>query len=167
MKNQNSDISLEKELVFSSLVLDAQFDAVFDSITELVATILDAPVALITFVDEESIWIHSEVGFTQKQILPNRKRFCGTFPKDKEFFQIIDTDLDETHKNHLFLIDGFKAKFYAGARINLPLGEMIGVLCIFDVNQRLLNVRERLLLVRLARVIERILATKSFQKHIC
>lgn len=164
MRNE-TNMSLEKRSDVSKIVLDSQFEGVFDSITDLVATVLNVPVALITFVDDDSIWIHSEVGMPELKVIPNRKRFCGMFPQDKDFFQIMDTDLDKTHRNHLFVINGIKAKYYAGAKIKMPLGEITGVLCVFDTEQRSLNVCEQLLLVRLARVIEKILVTKNFQKR--
>lgn len=156
----------KSKIDFSAIVLNSQFEAVFDSITTLVSKQLDAPVALITFVNEDSIWIHSEVGFPNIKVVPNKKRFCGIFPKDEHFFEIVDTDLDEEHSEPAFHIEGINAKYYAGAKINLPLGEMIGVLCIFDTNQRLLSPKQRELLIGLACVLEKILITKSFHKRI-
>lgn len=160
----NISTFLESKLDIPNLSSDSQFDAVFDSITDLVATVLNVPVALITFVDSDHIWIHSQVGYQESKVIPNRKIFCGMFPEDKEYFQIRNTDLDLAHRNHSFVIDGVKAKYYAGAKIKMPLDELTGILCVFDISERFLNVHERLLLVRLARIIEKILITKSFKK---
>ncbi len=157
---------VKSKIDFDNIVLDSQFEAVFDSITQLVAQQLDVPVALITFVDDDSIWIHSEVGFPAPKVLPNKRKFCGIFPKDEQFFEIVDTDLDDAHREHLFYIEGIKARYYAAARIKLPLGEMIGVLCIFDTSQRSLDEKQREFLIGLAVVIEKILVTKGFHKRI-
>lgn len=161
----NNKKNIPDELVkhhYSKLVLDSQFEAFFDSITDLTSRLLDVPIALVTFVNEETIWVQSQAGFQIPQTLHNRKRFCGIFPQDRDLFQISDTDLDVTHENHLFLIDGKKAKFYAGVKIKLPLGEMIGVLCVFDVAPRTLTVMQRDYLIGMARIIEKALVTKNF-----
>lgn len=121
--------------------------------------------ALITF-DDHYIWIHSDVGFLNVRVIPNRKKFCGFFPKDQGFFEIEDTDIDDCHKTHVVEIDGVHAKYYAGAKINLPLGEMIGVLCVFDIAPKKLTEKQCELLVDMADVVEKSLFTKSFQKYI-
>lgn len=167
MSNESKTHTQTKTAIsLTNIVLDSQFEAVFDAVTKLTAEQLDAPVALITFVDDESIWIHSQVGLPEPKVVPNKRKFCGIFPEDEEFYQISDTDLDATHKEHLFKIDGIKARFYAAARIMLPLGEMIGVLCVFDIKPRFLNHKQRHMLIGLAEVIEKILVTKSIKKRI-
>ncbi len=158
--------NVKSKINLTTIVLDSQFEAVFDSITLLASSHLNAPVALITFVDDDSIWIHSEVGYPDVKVVPNKKKFCGVFPKDKLFFEIVDTDLDKEHAEHVYFIEGIKAKYYAAARIKLPLGEMVGVLCIFDTKKRSLNDSQREFLIGLASIVEKILVTKSFQKRI-
>lgn len=88
------------------------------------------------------------------------------FPRYEQFIEIPNTDLDKLHKEHDYLIEGIKAKYYAAARIKLPLGEVIGLLCIFDINPRSLSDKQREFLIDLARVIEKIMVTKSFQNRI-
>ena len=151
---------------FLKIVLDSQFEAVFDSITQLVAKQLEVPIALITFVDYDFIWIYSEDGHAGEKVISNSKKFCGVFPRNEQFFEISNTDLDETHRDHEYLIDGIKAKYYAAARIKLPMGEITGLLCILDSNQRTLSQKQREFLIGLAGVIEKVLVTKSFHKHI-
>lgn len=138
----------------------------FDSITQFTAKQLEAPVALITFVDYDSIWIHSEVGYSGEKVVLNNKKFCGMFPRNEQFIEICNTDQDESHKEHDYFIEGIKAKYYAAARIKLPLGEVIGLLCIFDTHQRSLNDKQREFLTDVAGVIEKILVTKSFHNRI-
>lgn len=165
-KVMDKKLGIKSNIDFSKIVLDSQFEAVFDSITQLVAKHLEAPAALITFVDYDSIWIHSEVGYSGEKVVSNNKKFCGMFPRNEQFIEIPNTDLDELHKEHDYLIEGIKAKYYAAARIKLPLGEVIGLLCIFDINPRSLNVKQREFLIDLAKVIEKIMVTKRFQNRI-
>ncbi len=59
------------------LVLDSQFEILYDSITNLAAKICEVPVALITFVDDERVWFKSEVGYSNVTDIPRRDLFCG------------------------------------------------------------------------------------------
>jgi len=43
-------------------LLDSSPDVILDSITQAAAKLCETPIALITFVDEERLWIRSGVG---------------------------------------------------------------------------------------------------------
>lgn len=159
LKKSRPDLSLTK------IVLESQYQEVFDAITDLAASSLNAPLALITFVDDCSIWIHSDTDNTIPKVVNNKGMFCGIYPRDELFYEIYNTDLDFNHRNHIFHIQGVKAQYYGAARIRLPLGEMIGVLCVFDTKPRLLDKTQRNILIGLAKVIEKLLITKEFNKR--
>lgn len=165
-KQNNIPQELIKHSSYSKLVLDSQFEAFFDSITDLTSKMCLVPVALITFVNTETIWVQSQVGFPFVQMLHNKGRFCGVFPRDRNYFEISDTDTDTIHESHAFYIQGKKAKFYAGAKIKLPLGETIGVLCVFDTEPRTLLKIQRDYLLGMAQVIEKALVTRNFINHV-
>ena len=150
----------------SRLVLDSQFEAFFDTVTSLTSKLCHSPVALVTFIEDDFIWVQSQVGFPDAKMLPNRKRFCGLFPQDNNYFEVSDTSLDKVLEKHLFHIENQEAKFYAGASIKLPLGEMVGVLCVFDSKPRRLTASQRTYLVGMAQVIEKALITRNFLKHV-
>lgn len=162
----DNQLDVNSKINYSKIVLDSQYEAVFDSITQLVANHLEVPTSLITFVDYDSIWIHSEVGYSGEKVVSNNKKFCGMFPRDEQFIEIPDTDLNELHRDHDYFIEGVKAKYYAAARIKLPLGEVIGLLCIFDICPRSLNDKQREFLIDLAKIIEKIMVMKGFQNRI-
>lgn len=162
----DTEATSEKTTNFSQLVSDSHFETFYDSITKLIATQCECPIAMLTFVDDKFIWIQSEVGFPNPTVIPNTQRFCGYFPKELNFFEIENTDADDTHYDHMIKIDGIQAKSYAGARIKLPLGELIGILCVFDVVPRKLNKKQRELLIGMADVIEKSVVARSFQKFI-
>lgn len=159
----NNTITLSK---YSKLVLDSQYEAFFNEITDLTSKMCLAPVALITFVSEEAVFVQSPLKPNKAEMMPNKGRFCGVFPPEKNYFEISDTDADIAHASHEFYIEGIKAKFYAGAKIKLPLGEVIGVLCIFDIEPRTLSSIQREYLLGMARVIEKSLLTKNFLRNL-
>lgn len=150
----------------SMLVLDSQFEAFFDSVTSLTSQLCHSPVALVTFIEDESLWIQSQVGFPDIKMLPNRKRFRGIFPQEKNYFEVSDAALDKMLEKHLFKFEHQKAKFYAGASIKLPLGEIIGVLCVFDTKPRRLTNLQRAYLIGMADVIEKALITRNLLRRV-
>ncbi len=50
--------------LLNGIVLKSKYQAVFDAITQLVATTLNVPLALITYVDERSLSIHFDTSRT-------------------------------------------------------------------------------------------------------
>lgn len=168
MHSEYSKKSSNKQLIdknHSRLVLDSQFEAFFRTVTSLTSKLCNSPVALVTFIEDDFIWVQSQVGFPDAKMLPNRKRFRG-FPQDDSYFEVSNTSLDKVLEKHLFLIENQKAKFYAGASIKLPLGEMVGVLCVFDYKPRRLTASQRTYLVGMAQVIEKALTTRNFLKRV-
>lgn len=168
MHSEYSKKSSNKQLIdknHSRLVLDSQFEAFFRTVTSLTSKLCNSPVALVTFIEDDFIWVQSQVGFPDAKMLPNRKRFRG-FPQDDSYFEVSNTSLDKVLEKHLFRIENQKAKFYAGASIKLPLGEMVGVLCVFDYKPRRLTASQRTYLVGMAQVIEKALTTRNFLKRV-
>lgn len=151
---------------YSEIVLESQFEVLFNTITELAATQCNAPIALITFLDSDSVWVYSKIGSPGKTTKPVRNRLCKVIPKNHNFFEILDAEIEVQYQSHVLVLDAIKTKYYAGAKINLPLGEMNGVLCIFDIKKRTVSERQKNLLLGLAKVIEKALVTKSFLKLI-
>lgn len=55
--------------------------------------------------------------------------------------------------------------FYAGVPIKLPLGEVIGALCVFDIKPNAMSEHQKKMLVELANVISKALVMKNHLKH--
>ena len=56
-------------------VLDSQFEVFNKAVVKLTATISDAPVAMITFVDDQTIWIKSAIGIPEVTQVPRKDAF--------------------------------------------------------------------------------------------
>lgn len=147
--------------VYAHLILDSQFETFYDSVTQLASKVCEVPVALITFLDDERIWIKSEFGFPVVKDIPRREVFCGLVVSNNQYLEISDTYEDELHKDHQLGIDGNIFRFYAGAPIKLPLGETIGVLCLFDTVPKSLTAQQRETLIGLADIVEKALVAKN------
>jgi len=57
-------------------VLDTVPEELFDDLTELAARICEAPIALISLVDEKRQWFKSKVGTSVNETAPSGSRTC-------------------------------------------------------------------------------------------
>src|SRR3954464_13985112 len=73
-------------------VLDTVPEEVFDDLTELAARICEAPIALITLVDEKRQWFKSRVGITVKETSRDIS-FCGHAIGQSDLFIVSDATL--------------------------------------------------------------------------
>src|SRR6476659_4896127 len=74
-------------------VLDSVPEEVFDDLTELAARICEAPIAMITLVDEKRQWFKSKVGVTVNETSRDIS-FCGHVIEQAELFIVPDATKD-------------------------------------------------------------------------
>src|SRR5678815_2168340 len=75
-------------------ILDTVPEEVFDDLTELAARICEAPIALITLVDEDRQWFKSKVGVTINETSRDIS-FCGHAIEQSDLFIVPDATLDK------------------------------------------------------------------------
>lgn len=146
-------------------VLDSQFEIFYQAVTKLASTICDVPVAMITFVDDQTIWIKSAIGVPGVTQVPRENAFCGWVVTNDEYLEVPNTTLDPNHSCHPFVKDSPNFMFYAGVPLKLPLGEVIGALCVFDTKPNAMSDYQKKMLIELANVICKALVMKNHLKH--
>lgn len=82
-----------------------------------------------------------------------------------EYLEVPDTTLDASHACHPLVTDTPNFMFYAGAPLKLPLGEVIGALCVFDTKPNAMSQHQKNMLVELANVITKALVIKNHMSH--
>src|SRR3974377_1566274 len=131
-------------------VLDTVPEEVFDDLTELAARICEAPMALISLVDEKRQWFKSKVGLTLEET-PRDISFCAHAIKQSDLFIVPDATQDPRFANSPLVVADPKIRFYAGAPLITPDGYALGTLCIIDTVPRELRPDQQQALRILAR----------------
>jgi|GraSoiStandDraft_4_1057263.scaffolds.fasta_scaffold620533_2 two-component system cell cycle sensor histidine kinase/response regulator CckA len=133
-------------------LLDTVPEEVFDDLTELAARICEAPIAMITLVDEKRQWFKAKVGVTVNETSRDIS-FCARAIEQSELFIIPDASADARFAENPLVTSDPKIRFYAGAPLITPDGYALGTLCVIDKIPRELGVDQKHALRVLARLV--------------
>lgn len=131
-------------------VLDTVPEEVFDDLTELAARICEAPIALISLIDENRQWFKSKVGISVSETSRDTS-FCAHAIQQEGLFIIPDATCDKRFARNPLVTSDPKIRFYAGAPLITPDGHALGTLCVIDKVPRELRAEQRQALRVLAR----------------
>jgi GAF domain-containing protein len=131
-------------------VLDTVPEEVFDDLTELAARICEAPMALISLVDEDRQWFKAKVGVTISETSRDLS-FCSYAITQSDLFIVPDASRDKRFAKNPLVISEPKIRFYAGAPLITPDGHALGTLCVIDKVPRKLRLEQEQALRILAR----------------
>lgn len=155
--------SLEESARLSALeryqVLDTPSEAGFERIAEATALLLDAPIAVIGFLDGSRHWFKAVFG-TDQRVNQRAESFCTYTIAQSGILEVTDARLDSRFAE-LPVVTDTGIRGYAGAPLIAVSGERIGTLCIFDTRVRSpLEPIERALLLELASLTMRLLEAR-------
>ncbi len=131
-------------------LLDTPPEQALDDLTSLAAHICEAPISLITLIDEHRQWFKSKVGITAEET-PLDVSVCAHAIRQSDLFVVEDVWADERFAHHPLTVGPSPVRFYAGAPLITPEGEALGTLCVIDYHARQLNDAQRRALQALSR----------------
>lgn len=116
-------------------IVDTPAEPNFDDIAQLAAQLCDAPISLVSLVETNRQWFKARVGLELEQT-PIDQSVCKLGLQNKGLLIIPDLATDpRTAGNSLVNVaDGIR--FYAGAPLVAPRGEVLGMLCVIDREPR-------------------------------
>jgi two-component system cell cycle sensor histidine kinase/response regulator CckA len=132
-------------------VMDSPPEAEFDELSSLAAHICQAPVALISFVDESRQWFKSHHGLQARQT-PRDLAFCAHAILQKDIvMEVPDARADPRFAENELVTASPHIRFYAGAPLISRDGLPLGTLCVIDHRPRRLEAAQTAALSALSR----------------
>jgi phosphoribosyl 1,2-cyclic phosphodiesterase/CheY-like chemotaxis protein len=116
-------------------ILDTGPEERFDRITRLASALFDAPIALVSLVDENRQWFKSCYGLNVKETSRDAA-FCAHVVYNREPMIVPDTFQDKRFADNPLVINEPRIRFYAGCPLILHDGACIGTLCVIDTRPR-------------------------------
>jgi PAS domain S-box-containing protein len=130
------------EILRQYAVLDTGADQLLDELTGLAAYLCDAPISLISLVDERRQWFKSKIGLEPNET-PREISFCTHAIRQADLFIVPDARRDERFAESPIVADGPGICFYAGAPLLTEEGAALGTLCVMDREPRDLNEKQK------------------------
>jgi diguanylate cyclase (GGDEF)-like protein len=134
-------------------LLDTPAEERFDRITRMAQRLFDAPIALISLVDEHRQWFKSRQGIEATET-PRNVSFCGHAIHGDDPMIVVDATGDPRFADNPLVVQDPGIRFYAGCPIAAADGSKLGTLCVLSREPRSFSESDTSLLRDLAEMVE-------------
>ncbi len=144
-------------------LLDRTYDPELESLVGIARELCDAPVALLTVVDEHTSWVKAGrlAGRDVIDAGPRDDAFCAHTILERDLLVVDDARRDPRFSMNPYVLDSPNIRFYAGAPLLMPNGHALGALCIIDYVPHELSSRARGALVALKSYAETLISLRA------
>lgn len=119
------------EALYEYEILDTDPEEIFDDLTKLASYILGVPITLISLVDKDRQWFKSRYGLEASET-PRDLSFCAYVVADGKPLIVPNAIEDDRFSDNPLVLGAPHIRFYAGAPLTTPNGEVLGTLCAID-----------------------------------
>jgi GAF domain-containing protein len=119
-------------------ILDTPPEERFDRIAAFAAQGFGVPMALDSMVDRDRQWFKSNFGLEARET-PRDISFCGHAVTLSAPLVVPDALEDPRFADNPLVTGAPYVRFYAGAGLRLPYGEVVGTLCVMDSRPRVFD----------------------------
>ena len=116
-------------------VLDTPWEQGFDDVVQIARLICQAPVSLVSLVASDRQWFKAKAGFDSSQTDLNSS-VCAHALSEPDMLVIGDLTQDGRTRQNPLVTGEPHIRFYAGAPLRMPGGQVIGSLCVIDTVPR-------------------------------
>ena len=141
----------------SLAILDTRPEAEFDALVTAAALVCEAPISVLTLLDEERLWFKANVGLSDITESPRDVSFCAHAVLDDALMEVPDARFDPRFADNPAVTGDRGIRFYAGMPMRLASGQRVGALCVADSKPRRLTDSQRAVLVQLGIAAARLL----------
>jgi hypothetical protein len=135
-------------------LLDTPPEERFDRVVRLAKRIFDVPTVAVNLIDEDRLYTKSAIGFEAGTSTPRDISFCPRTIDTGVSLVVPDARKDPDWAGNPLVTGDQGIRFYAGAPLCAPGGEIVGALCLVDDQPRELSPTDHALLEDLARWVE-------------
>ncbi|MDT0678665.1 GAF domain-containing protein [Autumnicola musiva] len=132
-------------------ILDTPPEIELDELAKIASLIIGTPISLVTMIDKNRQWFKSNIGLDTAETT-REDSFCQhSFHKPKEVLVVNDSHEDIRFKNNPLVTGNPNIRFYAGAPLETPSGNVLGTLCVIDTKPRSITENQKEALQLLAK----------------
>jgi GAF domain-containing protein len=125
----------------------------FDALTRLAAFMFDAPIAVVSLMDENRLWFKSQIGLNVLE-LDRKVAFCAhAIMEPRQALVVDDLMGDDRFAGNPLVTEAPHIRFYAGAPIVDPDGFALGTIAVIDARPRQFSAAQREALVDLSTLV--------------
>ena len=144
-------------------ILDTEAEERFDRLTRLAQGLFKVPISLVSLVESDRQWFKSRQGLDACET-PREVSFCAHAVYSRKPLVVPNALEDERFADNPLVTGPPHIRFYAGAPVAVPSGEVVGTLCVIDREPRELSEQQMTQLRDLADAVEAELARREMHE---
>ena len=143
-------------------ILDTLPEDSYEDITHLASEVCRTPISAVSLIDRDRQWFKSKVGLgvqeTERDVA-----FCAHAILQADLLIVPDARADERFADNPAVTGEPRIRFYAGAPLVTPKGDVLGTLCVIDSVKRTLSEGQARALRALSR---QVMAQLELRRHV-